>query len=86
MRALQLITVFAVLLVTGVAVALLGLRRAGRPEKYGFSLVWGVVLLVTGVFGALYIGISSLNGLAGLVCGAAARRGLQFKKKRGTQP
>ena len=55
MRALQLITVFA-------------------------------VLLVTGVSGALYIGISSLNGLAGLVCGAAARRGLQFKKKRGTQP
>ena len=65
MRALQLITVFA-------------------------------VLLVTGVSGALYIGISSLNGLAGLVCGAAARRGqgrpscrgrrgLQFKKKRGTQ-
>ena len=41
MRALQLITVFA-------------------------------VLLVTGVSGALYIGISSLNGLAGLVCGAAA--------------
>ena len=54
MRALQLITVFA-------------------------------VLLVIGASGALYIGISSLNGLAGLVCGAAARRGLQFKKKRGTQ-
>lgn len=59
-----LITIFAVMLVIDVAVALLGLRRAGRPEKYGFFLVWGVVLLVIGVFGALYIGISSLNGLA----------------------
>lgn len=67
-----LITIFAVMLVIDVAVALLGLRRAGRPEKYGFFLVWGVVLLVIGVSGALYIGISSLNGLAGLVCGVAA--------------
>ena len=60
--------------------------RGSPPEVRALQpITVFAVLLVIGVSGALYIGISSLNGLAGLVCGAAARRGLQFKKKRGTQ-
>ena len=68
------------------ATLLLSVMGGSPPEVRALQLITVfAVLLVTGVSGALYIGISSLNGLAGLVCGAAARRGLQFKKKRGTQ-
>lgn len=67
-----LITVFVVMLVIDVVVGILGLRRAGRPEKYGFFLVWGVILLVIGLLGALFSGISSLSGVAALACGVAA--------------
>ena len=63
---------YIAMLIVDLAVGILGLGRARRPEKHRFFLVWGIILLVIGVPGTLLTGVFSLQGLASLVCGVAA--------------
>lgn len=49
---------------------IMGLSRSSRPEKSGFFMAWGIVLLILGVIGMLFSGgVFSLNGLVSLVGG-----------------
>ena len=49
---------------------ILGLSRSSRPEKSGFFMAWGIVLLILGVIGMLFSGgVFSFNGLVSLVGG-----------------
>lgn len=42
---------------------IMGLSRSSRPEKSGFFMAWGIVLLICGVIGMLFSGgVFSLNG------------------------
>lgn len=58
------VVVLAVLL----AVGLMGLKRAAKPEKYRFFLIWGIVLLVFGGIGALVsVNFMSIQSIANLL-------------------
>lgn len=42
---------------------IMGLSRSSRPEKSGFFMAWGIVLLILGVIGMLFSGgVFSFNG------------------------
>lgn len=49
---------------------IMGLSRSSRPEKSGFFLAWGIVLLILGAIGMIFSGgVFSFNGLVSLVGG-----------------
>lgn len=51
----------------------LGLSRVAKPEKHGFFLVWGAVLLTLGIIGLVFTGgIASFNGLVSVIGGLVA--------------
>ena len=49
--AIAAIVLTVVMMVIDLVVGLMGLSRCKRPEKYKFFLIWGIVLLVLGLFG-----------------------------------
>ena len=58
-----------VMVVLDVVVGLMGLSRCGKPERWRFFLVWGIVLLIIGLIGMGEL--FTLRGVFAALCGVA---------------
>lgn len=70
---LAMVAMAAVAALPRLIAGVLGLSRSSKPEKNGFFLIWGVVLLVLGIIGLVFTGgLASFNGIVSLLGGVIA--------------
>lgn len=56
-----------VMVILDIVVGLMGLSRCGKPERWRFFLVWGIILLIIGLIG---LGdLFTLRGVFAALCG-----------------